>query len=75
MEKYSEEKLPAYIEETDEDKSDIDELVADAKFKSLIKRLNNRIAEHAQSMVLEKDITYATRIEELISILSEFNVE
>lgn len=64
-------KLPAYIEETDEDEARFSELQTNNDYPILIKKINNRIAEHAQTMVTKKDIEYATRIDELLSLLEE----
>lgn len=68
-------KLPPYIEETEEDQSRFSSLQDNEDYPVLLKKINNRIAEHAQAMVTEKDLEFATRIDELTSLLSEITNE
>lgn len=63
--------LPTHLEETEEDKANLQELVKGDLFPALRKMINNRIAEKNMELYKNKDITNADRMDELLSFLSE----
>ena len=65
--------LPMYVEETEEDKAKLQELVKGDLFPSLRKVINNRIAEKNMELYKKKELTNADRMDELLSLLSELD--
>ena len=63
--------LPAYVEETDEDRALLKDFVESDHFPVLRKKILNRIAERNQDLFSTKDLAYIDRMNELLSFLSE----